>query len=108
MMSKHSFFKMMKEDMRHKTWMLALSGLGHFLMILVAWLIWRGNMGKYYGNMTELLSRGERAVLDTAQGLLTFFGEYLPMAGGGLAFVGAMIVGMAGFRFAFHRNMTKK
>ena len=47
MMSKHSFFKMMKEDMRHKTWMLALSGLGHFLMILVAWLIWRGNMGKY-------------------------------------------------------------
>lgn len=106
MMSKHSFFKMMKEDMRHKTWMLALSGLGHFLMILVAWLIWRGNMGKYYGNMTELLSQGERAVLHTAQGLLTFFSEYLPMAGGGLAFAGAMIVGMAGFRFVFHRNMT--
>ena len=43
MTSKNFFFKVMREDLRHKIWMLALSALGSFLMLTVAWLIWRSN-----------------------------------------------------------------
>lgn len=106
MMSNPSFFKMLKEDLRHKVWMAALSCLAHFLMILVAWLIWRGNMMKSYGSTEEVLSRGGNAVLEVAQALLTFFGDFLPVAGGSLAIPGAIITGMFGFRFLFHANMV--
>lgn len=106
MMSNPSFFKMLKEDLRHQIWVAALSCLAHFLLILVAWLIWRGNMMKYYGSMEELLSRGGNAVLEVAGGLLTFFSEFLLKAGGCLAIPGAIITGMFGFRFLFHGNMV--
>ena len=43
MTSKRFFFKVLREDMRHKTWMLALSALSSFLMIMVVWLIWWSN-----------------------------------------------------------------
>ncbi len=43
MTSKHLFFKAMKEDMRHKLWMAALSVLGNFLVLTVGWMIWRSN-----------------------------------------------------------------
>ena len=39
MTSKHLFFKAMKEDIRHKLWMVALSVLGNFLVLTVGWMI---------------------------------------------------------------------
>lgn len=91
----------MKEDLRHKNWMIALFCLGHVLLILVAWLIWRGNMVKHYGDMN---GQPSWMIVEMAGGILTFFREYLPTAGGCLSFLGAMIAGLFGFRFVFYKN----
>ncbi len=39
MTSKHCFFRMMKEDFRHKIWMLVLSVLGNMMAVPVTYLI---------------------------------------------------------------------
>lgn len=93
MMSRHLFFKAMREDLRHKIWMIALSSLGSFLVLPVAWLL---------------------AVSDGYDFWPTEFPPYLVssmfhnmlLAGGGfIAIAGAVIVGLFGFRFVFHKNM---
>ena len=39
MISKRLFLKGMREDLRHKVWMVALSLLGSFLTLPVVWLL---------------------------------------------------------------------
>lgn len=46
MTSRHCFFSVMKEDLRHKTWMLALSVLGNLLALPVLFLLGTGG-GRY-------------------------------------------------------------
>ncbi len=59
MTSKRFFFKVLREDMRHKTWMLALSALSSFLMIMVVWLIWWSNQRGIAETVENGLSRFE-------------------------------------------------
>lgn len=97
MTSKHLFFKAMREDLKHKTWMLALSVLGSFLILPVAWLIYRNNMGY----SMESVAKYQYLVRDT----LNFFEEYLGILGGCFSIAGAIIVGLFGFRYVHHKNM---
>lgn len=96
MMSKHCFFKVMREDLRHKTWMLVLSVLGNMLAILVFYLLSTGDSD----NASVYSITGQIYVVKS------FFGIGITVAGGIIAGAGALIVGLAGFRYVFHRNMV--
>lgn len=100
MMSRHCFFRVMKEDFRHRIWMLALSVLGNMLAIPVVYLM---TVGEYRGRYMD------DPVLDYVYGILglrTYFGTILLGLAGFIAICGALIVGFAGFRYLFHKNMV--
>lgn len=103
MTSKHCFSKVMREDFRHKTWMLALSVLGNLLAIPVAFLIYSGRRTYY---TMSISSSDATLLLRDAQILANVFSGTLPIAAGIIAIAGAVIVGLFGFRYVFHRNMT--
>lgn len=99
MTSKRLFFKCMKEDLRHKIWMLALSVLGNFLALPIAYLIALSNVKLSVANdryATEIF----------ISNVITFFTEYVTILGGIIAIAGAFIVGLFGFRYVFHKNMV--
>ena len=93
MMSRHLFFKAMWEDLRHKIWMIALSSLGSFLVLPVAWLM-------ALSDGYDFWSTEHPPYIVTGM-----FHELLLIGGGFIAIAGAIIVGLFGFRFVFHRNM---
>lgn len=101
MTSKHCFFRVMREDLRHKTWMLALSILGNMLAILVIYLMAMedtANAGTGSGYSIVIIAQ--------IQQLKSFFGGVTAVTGSIIAIAGALIVGLAGFRYVFHRNMV--
>lgn len=97
MTSKRCFFKMMREDFRHKIWMLALSVLGNMLAIPVVYLIGTGHSAGV-GSVGYLVRQ--------ANEIGEFFLEFVMASGGFVAIAGALIVGLSGFRYVFHRNMV--
>ncbi len=99
MMLKHSFFKYMLQDLKHRIWMLALSALACFLAFPIAYLIWEGNT--YYNNIDVY---NYRMVYIGAT--IGFFKEYPVILGGMIAIVGALIVGIFGFRYVFRKKMV--
>lgn len=101
MTSKHCFFKVMKEDFRHKIWMLALSVLGNVLAISVVYLMSTQN-AYYYIDYDQKAARIVRGAGD----VVAFFSSVLCVSGGIVAIAGALIVGLAGFRYVFHRSMV--
>lgn len=97
MTSRRCFFRVMKEDFRHRIWMLALSVLGNMLAIPVVYLM---TVGEYRGN--DPVMQYVYGIL----GLRTYFGTVLLGLAGFIAICGALIVGFAGFRYLFHKNMV--
>lgn len=100
MTSKHLFFKAMREDMRNRRWMIALSVLGSFLALPVAWLIGVNNMrGGYFGSDIErvgyLISVNE-----------DFWRNAINYLVGVMIIGGALVAALAGFRFIFHRDQV--
>ncbi|MCM1058209.1 MAG: hypothetical protein NC517_11470 [Firmicutes bacterium] len=94
MTSKHCFFRMMREDLRHKMWMLALSILGNMLAVPVVYLLAQDRYGVSVQNLTY-----------RANDIGQFFGYVGVVSGGIAAVAGALIAGLSGFRYVFHRNM---
>lgn len=99
MTSKHCFFKVMREDFRHKVWMLVLSILGNVLAITVVYLMTAGASNGYWRDSNNECVGGIRMLGD-------FFAVGLPTAAGFVAVCGAMIVGFASFRYLFHKSMV--
>lgn len=97
MTSKHCFFRMMREDFRHKLWMLALSVLGNMLAIPVIYLI---SVDYREGQVSV------RSLTYQMSTIAEFFGCGVLIFGGIIAVTGALITGLSGFRYVFHRNMT--
>lgn len=99
MTSRRLFFKALGEDIRHKIWMAALSVLGNFLAMPVAWLVLRNNLsreaGEPWGSTEYLMAR-----------TLIFFNQYLMAAAGCVAISGAVVVGLFGFRYLFRQRMV--
>lgn len=100
MTSRHCFFRVMKEDFRHRIWMLALSILGNMLTIPVVYLM---SVGEYHH---RYLDEPAREYAYGILGLSTYFSEILLWLAGIIAICGALIVGFAGFRYLFHKNMV--
>lgn len=99
MTSKRLFFRAMKEDLRHKIWMIALSVLGSFLAMPVSWLLMRNNMAddiKFaWAEKSYFVAR-----------VYEFFLEYDMLCSGFVAVAGAFIVGLFGFRYLFRQGMV--
>lgn len=104
MTSNRFFFKIMKEDLRHKIWMMALSVLTSTLMLPVVWLIWWSNRsGSGATDALFLLEENRpKAILQT----IDFFRGHFMLAGGFQTVAGALVTGLSGFRYVFHKNMV--
>ncbi len=99
MTSKHCFSNFMREDFKHRIWMLALSVLGNVLALPVMFLFYTDNNGynaSEYANHWAL----------QAHSISAYLTSYLPLGAGFIALVGAIIVGIGGFRYLYHRNMV--
>lgn len=102
MTSKISFFSIMKQDIRHRLWMAALSLLGSILSLPVFLLMCRRD---WYASISEILPR--ESVLAYWQGYyVSFFSEYAVVTQGVILVAGAFIVSIFGFRYLYSRKMT--
>ncbi len=98
MTSKHLFFKAMREDLRHRGWMVALSVLGSFLILPMIWLIFANNPHSftYYQEWIDPYWYAAREFWRGGANIL----------GGVFAIGGALVAGLAGFRFVFHKDQV--
>ena len=101
MMSRHLFFNAVREDLRHKSWMMVLFTLISFLAIPMVWLLIRSNMSvdwrEAYYYSDEVSRREMNQVLD-------FCMLYLLTVGGIIAILAGLVTGLFGFRYVFHKN----
>jgi len=107
----------MREDIRHKNWMLALSILGSFLAGPIGALFFLSHTSHYERRIQIIddaiytldhqfimtLSQYYAGKLTNAKDFLYSYHFILMM---GIAFIGAMIVAFLGFRFLYHRQMV--
>lgn len=101
MTSKRCFFKVMREDFRHKVWMLALSILGNMLALPVVFLLSTGDRRYYY-----VSADGIESLTYQVHQIEDFFMGIMNVSCGVIAVIGAFIVGLFGFRYVFRRNMV--
>ena len=94
MTSRACFFNTMREDLRHKIWMIVLSVLGNILAMPVLYLLISG--GELDPDRVNYLTRQ----------IYHFITENFMISAGIIAIGGALIVGLASFRYLFHRNMV--
>lgn len=100
MTSKRLFCRAMKEDLRHKLWMAALSCLAGFLAHPVYWLMSREAMRKYISVLAENSFSPEGQV----QMVLVMYSQNMLFFGGFVAITSAVVFGMFSFRFLFRRS----
>lgn len=99
MTSKRLFFRVMREDMRHRLWMLALSALASFLVFPIAWMIFRLNIRME----TSVPEESYIWLVVWIRDFLT--GDFI-LGGGVFAVCGALTAALTGFGFLFHKNQT--
>ncbi len=106
MTSRALFCKAMREDLRHRIWMIALSCLASFMAMPVAYLLmqqeWEERVLRWMTDNTlpAIDITGRKADL-----ISEFFVEYMSLTGGIVLFAGALIVGIFGFRYVFSKKM---
>lgn len=98
--NKISFRNLLRDDLRHKTWMLALSILGSFLTGPILFLYLLSNHRRYLNleeiDLTALKARDCFQYFCTIQ----LVGQII------IAFIGALIVGWLGFRYLYNKRMV--
>ena len=109
MTSKHLFLKGMKEDLRHKVWMLALSLLGNFLAMPVLWLLNYSDVAFADVRMltSEMTARQQaEAIAQSTERMINFFGKGLVIAASIIAILGAVVVGLECFHYLQQKSMV--
>lgn len=109
MTSKHLFLKGMKEDLRHKIWMLALSLLGSFITMPVLWLL-RFNDVEIVSIKTQLANMSPQecaeVILNSVNTMAGVFKEILILPASIIAILGAVIVGLESFHYLQQKSMV--
>ena len=96
-----SYYKIALEDFRHKLWMLALSCLGSFLALPVAFLMSnRGYMSRIYN------ASGTTPQERLQHYYINFFTSEAVVLLGIVLTIGALVAGIWGFRFLYSRKMV--
>ncbi len=103
MTSSRLFFRVMKEDMRHRGWMIALSVLASVLALPVIWLLVKSNGGFSRLVYDEKLQSAPAYILDVVE---KYWERAITPCGGLVAIGGALIAALAGFRFLFHKDQV--
>lgn len=94
----------MKEDLRHRLWMVALSLLGSFLTLPVLFLLCQR---RYLYDYLSYMSAEDPAYYERYALLIqNFFMSDAIGFEGIILTIGALIVGIAGFRYLYSRRMT--
>lgn len=109
MISKRLFLKSIREELRHKVWMIALSLLGNFLAMPVVWLLRYTDVDM--GRIREIInntiaSELEKVIMEAADMMVEYFQGSLLAAAGIIAILGAVIVGLESFRFLQQKSMV--
>ena len=104
MTSRALFYKGMIEDLRHRIWMIALSCLASFMAFPVVYLLakqdWDRRLRNWYPEI------GWDMLGYKAESIEEFFNYYMTIGGGIVLGVGALIVGIFGFRYVFSKKMV--
>lgn len=104
MTSRALFCKGMLEDLRHKVWMFALSALASFMALPVLFLLmsreWNERIGYWYPGANWTIADYK------LEELTAFFSQYVTITCGVVLVVGALIVGIFGFRHVFSKRMV--
>lgn len=109
---------LMREDLRHKTWMLALSVLGSALAGPIAFLFYFSGHASY--SLDNVIINGDKVYnlshhylmtlreyhLKRLSHCLDYLGSYDVTMMTIIAYLGAMIVALAGFRYLYHKRMV--
>ena len=102
-----SMLGLMKEDLKHRKWMLVISSVVQFLAGPVIVLFWLTTLKK---NAVYLSSYDPEMIGMIRQSSMAFFheiiSEYIPMMQIVIAVCGALITGIGGYRHLFNRRMT--
>lgn len=101
MTSNHLFFKAMREDLRHKIWMIVLFSLVSFLTVPMVWLLIRSNMSV---NWRDAFYYSDRVIKEEIDSVLDFGSYYLLIMGGMVGIMAGLVAGLSGFRYLFHKN----
>lgn len=102
MTSKRLFLRGMREDLRHKVWMLTLSLLGSFLALPVTYLLRYSDVELSNIRMNISMMAPEESANATAQSvnsMADFFKQELMLTAGIVAVLGALIVGVECFYY---------
>ncbi len=105
MTSKISYFRIALEDLRHRTWMLALSCLGSLLALPVFFLLANRSYVKEYERMLEYVEEPD-AILRLLSEYIQHMMTYNTVTCGIILMVGAIIVGILGYRYLYSRKMV--
>ncbi len=100
MTSNRLFFNAMRDDLRHKSWMIALSFLANMLALPVMCLVNWDALTRYKGQV-EALGYSPEALV---QEILLWYGRKAMGMSGTVAMAAAVTAGLAAFRFLFHRS----
>ncbi len=100
MTSKRLFINAMREDLRHRTWMIALSLLASVLVQPVMCLMNWDELGAYRDHMEAFGFSPEQQV----QELLLQYGRDTMGLCGIVAIGAAVVAGLSAFRFLFHKS----
>lgn len=95
------FWKLMKDDLRHRSWMLVLSCLAAFLSSPVALLFYSSNL--YARRMVSDVSMMQEMM---SGAMVSYFGSVHLVLQMIVIYVGALIVALFGFRHLFSKRMT--
>lgn len=99
MTSKRLFFRVMREDLRHRVWMMVMSALAGFLLPSVTWLLYRENLLSQAEGRNYMADQFVWMVRDVLEIVI------LPL-GSMVGICGALIAAFAGFRFMLHRDQV--
>ncbi len=101
MTSSRLFFKAMREDLRHKIWMIVLFSLVSFLAVPMVWLLIRSNMSV---NWRDAFYYSDKVIKEEIDSVLDFCRYYLLTMGGMVGIMAGLVTGLSGFRYLFHKN----
>jgi len=99
----------MKEDLRHKLWMLALSLLGSFLAMPVMWLLRYSDVDLTNINFRLANTASPEyaeMIADSVKAMADYYRDALMLSSSVVAMLGAVIVGVEAFRFLQQKSMV--
>lgn len=109
MISKRLFLRGMREDLRHRIWLVSLSLLGCFLSMPVIWLLRYSNVDIADINMRIAESTAleyEEAMTSSIDSMADYFSQDLILSASVITIACAVLAGLEGFHYLQQKSMV--